>query len=97
MSGKKGTFTNTKRRVQRLFKAVEAPDLSFLNDVTIPKNAIALAMKREQQVVEFYKNLSETARDSQLKDLFQNLANMELDYKHRLETVFVAIGYPVVF
>jgi hypothetical protein len=32
-----------------------------------------------------------------MKDVFNNLANMELGHKHRLETVFVDIGYPEAF
>jgi rubrerythrin len=82
---------------QQDYKLAEATEFPSLADVTIPKDAIALAMKKEQQAVEFYRNLSETAQDSELRDIFQNLANMELGHKHRLETVFVDIGYPEVF
>jgi rubrerythrin len=79
------------------FKVAEATQLPSLDEVSEPKDAIALAMKKEQQAVEFYRDLADTTQDTELKDMFQNLANMELGHKNRLETVFVDIGYPEAF
>jgi rubrerythrin len=79
------------------WKVAESQPLPALSITMKPADAIALAMKKEQQAVEFYQNLSDTAGDSQIKDMFKNLANMELGHKHRLETVFVDIGYPEAF
>lgn len=82
---------------QQDYKLAEATELPSLEDVSVPKDAIALAMKKEQQAVEFYRNMADSTQDNELKDIFQNLANMELTHKHRLETVFVDIGYPESF
>ncbi|MBN2036935.1 MAG: ferritin family protein [Chitinispirillaceae bacterium] len=79
------------------YKLAEATELPQLSDIKEPREAIALAMKKEQQAVEFYRDLSASTGDAQIQDIFTNLANMELGHKHRLETVFVDIGYPEAF
>jgi len=79
------------------YKVAEATDPEPLSLDMKPKDAIALAMKKELEAVNFYKGLSAAATDAGLKQMFDNLANMELNHKARLETVFVEIGYPEVF
>ncbi len=79
------------------YKVAEATELPTLSIDMKPADAIALAMKKEQQAVEFYRNLAAQAADKAAQDIFENLANMELGHKHRLENVFVDIGYPEVF
>jgi rubrerythrin len=79
------------------YKLAEATELPPFSDNMKPADAIALAMKKEQQAVEFYKGLSAASTDAGLKSIFDNLANMELGHKHRLENVFVDIGYPEAF
>jgi len=78
----------------KVAEATEAPDPTIEMK---PAEAIALAMKKEQEAVEFYRQLSADATDDSLKAMFDNLANMELNHKARLENVFVEIGYPEVF
>jgi rubrerythrin len=79
------------------FKIAEATELPRLSIDVKPKDAIALAMKKEQRAVEFYHALAGLTNDSGVRNVFESLANMELGHKHRLETVFVDIGYPEVF
>lgn len=79
------------------YKLAEATELPPFTDDMSPKDAIALAMKKEQQAVEFYTDLAQHAADAGLKDMFTNLANMELGHKQRLENMFVDIGYPEAF
>ena len=62
-----------------------------------PADAIAVAMKREQRSVEFYSGLAGASTDLALKKVFESLANMEAGHKHRLENLFVDIGYPEVW
>ena len=62
-----------------------------------PADAIALAVKREQKSVELYRGLADTCTDAELKKVFENLANMESGHKHKLEKLFVDIGYPEVW
>jgi rubrerythrin len=79
------------------YKVAEATELPKLSINMKPADAIALAMKKEQQAVQFYRALGESATDASIKKIFENLTNMELGHKHRLENVFVDIGYPEVF
>jgi rubrerythrin len=79
------------------WKVAESEALPALNVKMKPKDAIALAMKKEQQAVEFYRGLAQRASDAGLKSVMENLANMELSHKRRLETIFVDIGYPEAF
>jgi len=61
------------------------------------RDAVALAMKKEQQAVELYRGLARVATDAGTRELFENLMNMELGHKIKLEAVFVDIGYAEVF
>ena len=79
------------------YQVAEATELPKLSIDMKPADAIALAMKKEQQAVGFYRALAEKATDSKAKAVFENLMNMELGHKHRLEDVFVQIGYPEAF
>jgi len=79
------------------YKVAEATELPKLSIDMKPADAIALAMKKEQQAVQFYRALRDRSTDSGVKNVFENLTNMELGHKHRLENVFVEIGYPEVF
>jgi rubrerythrin len=79
------------------WKVAESEELPKLNVKMKPKDAIALAMKKEQQAVEFYRGLAGRTSDAGLKNVMENLANMELVHKRKLETIFVDIGYPEAF
>lgn len=79
------------------YKIAETEDLSPLSIDMSPRDAIALAMKKEERAVTFYRALSGASTDAEFKDTFLALANMELGHKHRLETLFVNVGYPEVF
>ena len=79
------------------YKIAEATPLPALSIDMKPADAIALAMKKEQQAVEFYRSMGAAATDADIKRMFENLANMELGHKHRLENVFIEVGYPEVF
>ena len=72
----------------------ELPKLSM--DMT-PADAIALAMKKEQQAYEAYNKLAAQCSDPSLKAILENFANMELQHKTSLEAAFVDIGYPEAF
>lgn len=78
----------------KVAEATEAPRLSI--DMK-PAEALALAMKKEQEAAEFYRKLNKSAVDPKYKEIFQNLVNMELGHKARIEALFVDIGYPEVF
>jgi len=78
----------------KVAEATPLPDLSI--DMT-PADAIALAMKKEEQAARGYEALANTAPDADRKKVFDNLAKMEIGHKTRLESLFMDVGYPEVF
>lgn len=79
------------------YKVAESTDFPKLSVTMKPADAIALAIKKEQSAMEFYKSLARNVKDEDLTGIFEGLADMELGHKVKLENVFVDIGYPEVF
>lgn len=79
------------------WKIAEAHELPALSVDMKPSEALTLAMKKEQEAVEFYRALAASAVTDDVRKIFENLANMELQHKHILERMFTDIGYPEVF
>lgn len=79
------------------FKVAEATDLPRLSTEMKPADAIALAIKKEQQALEFYREMAGQTSDPECKRIFGGLAQMELSHKVKIESVFVEIGFPEVF
>ncbi len=78
----------------KVAETVDAPRLSL--DMK-PADAIALAMKKEQAAMEHYTNLARACEDGGQREIFEQLAAMERQHKHRMEQAFVDIGYPEVW
>ncbi len=78
----------------KIAESVPMPDLSL--DMK-PADAIALAMKKEEAAAKFYTDMARSCLSPSHKNLYMNLAAMELGHKHRLENAFLDIGYPEVF
>ena len=79
------------------YKIAEATELPRFDIQMKPADAIALAMKKEEEAVKFYRGMAAVSQDAEVKNKFEYLAGMELTHKNRLENVFVGIGYPEVF
>ncbi|MCX6296901.1 MAG: ferritin family protein [Bacteroidetes bacterium] len=79
------------------YKIAETQDMPELSINMKPAEAIAIAMKREQAAAELYHTLANNAIDENVKEALEELANMEMGHKHKLENAFVDIGYPEVF
>ena len=75
----------------KISEATEDPPLTLEMK---PADAVALAMKKEQAAVEFYSSFAAGASDPETKNVFVKLAAMESNHKHRLENLFIEIGYP---
>lgn len=75
-------------------ETVSEPDLSI--DMK-PKDAIALAMKKEEAAMKHYTQLAEACGDGEQKNLFLELASMEREHKAKMERAFVDIGYPEIW
>ncbi|MBN1326578.1 MAG: ferritin family protein [Candidatus Cloacimonetes bacterium] len=75
----------------------EETDLPDLNDKMTPAQALALAMKKEQQAVQFYQKLAENSSDPDVKNICLDIASMELGHKQKLENAYVDIAYVEAF
>jgi rubrerythrin len=62
-----------------------------------PADAIALAMKNEEEAMHLYLRLAADSVDPEQKKVFENLATMERGHKYKMEQAFVDIGYPEVW
>jgi rubrerythrin len=59
-----------------------------------PKEALQLAMKKEQRAAETYRSLAAACRNPEISRLYMELAEMERGHKCRLEELFVNAAYP---
>ncbi len=79
------------------YKIAESQEKPVLSIDMKPADAIALAMKREQEAAEFYLSLVQIAKNAEERNVLTSIANMEKEHKQKLENAFVEIGYPEVF
>ena len=80
-------------RVQDYLVAEQEPEVAPSLDMS-PKDALRLAIKKEQQSAELYRRLAEGATDKELKRMYTELAEMERGHKVKLEELFVNAAYP---
>ncbi len=69
----------------KISETVERPKMSVEMKFV---DAIALAMKNEEDAMNTYKAIADAASDPDQKKMFENLANMETGHKARLEEIF---------
>jgi rubrerythrin len=81
-------------RDYKVSESVAEPVLS--TDMT-PTDAIALAMKKEEEAMVQYTALAEGCPEPDKKKIFLDLAAMERGHKLRMENAFVDIGFPEVW
>jgi rubrerythrin len=79
------------------YKIAETQDMPELSLALSQAEAIAIAMKKEQMAAELYKSLAANAVGENEREALENLSRMEMGHKHKLENIFVEIGYPEVF
>ncbi|MFC1887761.1 ferritin family protein [Candidatus Cloacimonadota bacterium] len=78
---------------QKDYKLAEKVELPVLSNDMKPADALALAMKKEQLAVEFYRNLAEDFKDEEARKLCLEIANMELHHKQKLENAYTDVAY----
>ena len=59
-----------------------------------PADAIALAMKNEEEAMELYTWLAQGCDDQEQRRVFEDLSAMEREHKFKMENAFVDIAYP---
>ena len=62
-----------------------------------PADAIALAMKKEEEAMNQYKDMADACPDPEMKNVLMNLSVMEQNHKFKLENAFVDIGFPEIW
>lgn len=78
----------------QIAETVDKPKLSL--DMK-PAEAVALAMKEEQEAMELYTHLANASADPEQKDIFIKLAKMEQGHKTKLEAVYTNMAYVEVW
>ncbi len=59
-----------------------------------PVDAIALAVKNEEEAMDMYSRLAGVSGDKEQKELFESLARMEKGHKARLEDMYTNMAFP---
>lgn len=76
------------------YKVSETVDKPKLSIQMKPADAIALAMKEEEEAMNMYQGLAASSIASDQKELFISLANMEKGHKVRLENLYTTMAFP---
>ena len=79
------------------YKVAETVDKPKLSTDMKPADAIALAMKKEEEAMKQYTDLAAACKDPGQKIVFLDLASMERGHKLKMERAFVDIGYTEVW
>ncbi len=75
----------------KVSETVEEPEVS---ENMTPADAIALAMKKEEEAMNYYATLAKECNDPQLRETLLELSTMEQGHKTRMEQAFLDVGYP---
>jgi rubrerythrin len=78
----------------KVAESVEKPQLSIKMK---PADAIALAMKEEEEAMVMYQALAASSKDPDQKKMFSSLALMEKGHKTRLEGMYTSMAFPEVW
>lgn len=81
----------------RDFKVSESVDLPRLSTKMKPTDAIALAMKKEEEAVKIYTWLANHASDQEKQRIYSELAQMEQEHKASMETLYTNTAFPEVW
>lgn len=79
------------------YKTAEGVDKPVLSVEMSFADAIALAMKNEEEAMLLYASLAKVAEDAEQKKLFQALSDMEKGHKARLEGIYNNAAYAEVW
>ncbi len=90
----KGQMHFDESKDYKVAETINKPKLSLSMK---PADAIALAVKNEQEAMEMYKKMADCSTDANQKKMFQSLANMEQGHKVKLEDTFTNMAFPEVW
>jgi len=78
----------------KISQTIEKPRLSLSMK---PADAIALAVKEEEEAMDMYTEIAGCSTDAEQKKMFQSLATMERGHKVKLEETFTNMAFPEVW
>lgn len=78
----------------KIADTIDKPELTTDMDF---QDAIALAIKREEEAMDMYQALADAATENDKKSIFVGLRNMEQMHKTRLEDIYINVGYREVW
>jgi rubrerythrin len=81
-------------RDYKVSESVEKPKLSMTMK---PADAMALAMKEEEEAMLMYEALASSSTDPEQKAMFHSLAEMEKSHKIKLEDLYTNTAFPEVW
>lgn len=79
------------------YKVSQTIDKPRLSLTMKPADAIALAVKKEEEAMDMYAQMAACSTSDEQKKMFQSLANMEQGHKVKLEDVFTNMAFPEVW
>ncbi|MHC1727113.1 MAG: ferritin family protein [Syntrophobacteraceae bacterium] len=79
------------------YKVSETVDKPQLSISMKPADAIALAMKEEEEAMLMYQSLANSSANAEQKEMFASLAKMEKGHKAKLEETFTTMAFPEVW
>ena len=79
------------------YKVAESVDKPKLSIDMKPADAIALAMKNEEEAMNMYTEFAGLSADEEQKEAFLGLAKMEQGHKTKLEDLYVGIAFTEVW
>ncbi len=75
------------------YKVSESVQLPTLSPTMSFAEGVALAMKKEQDAMEMYRQFAEASANPQQKETFMQLANMEQGHKAKLEALYTNAAF----
>ena len=90
----KGEMRFDETKDYKISESIEKPKLSLNMK---PVDAIALAIKNEEEAMDMYTQLAVVSSKDEQKKMFQSLAKMEQGHKVKLEDTFTNMAFPEVW
>lgn len=79
------------------YKIAETVDKPALSISMKPADAMALAMKNEEEAMAMYAELAKASADKEQKEMFEALSRMEQGHKVKLEGIYSDMAYVEVW
>jgi len=68
-----------------------------ITDDMSPKDALALAIKRSEGLLKFYRSLIDLQPEGEIRRRLEYLAQAELSHKEKLENIYDTVAFPEVW